>query len=162
MEFLDLNLYRHPSGVAFDPAAVIEKVKGSFPEAILLPGDQLAKRAEHAESVAGRLGLDTAPIIVETLRRNARAYGPAYAFQIPQPGGKPPIQGLARSVNVQFLFEEPLPEETRNRLIAFLRSLGVGRLEASREGERQSEVLDDLRGESDCVSSRPGVPWDLG
>jgi hypothetical protein len=161
--FLDLNLYEHPSGVAFDPEKVIGKAKASFPEATFLPEDQLAAEARRAEVFfAAELQADPhgpASKVVRSLQRKARSYGPAYAFFIPQKEGKP-IRGLARSVNAQFLFEEPLPEETRDRLLEFLRSLGVGRLEASTNDARQSEVLDDLRGESAYLSDKPGVPWD--
>lgn len=158
MGFLNLNLYEHPSGAAFDPDAVIRKVGAHFPEATVAPGDQLALRAQHAESVAPQLSPEGASTVVETLRRNARSYGPACAFTIPLPEGDF-VRGLARSVNVQFLFNDPLPEEMRERLVTFLKSLGVGRLEASTNDARQSEVLCDLWRESDCLSDKPGVPW---
>ena len=165
MGFLDLNLYEHPSGVAFDPAKVVRKAKAYFPEATFLPEDQMAAEAQRAEALLAE-GLKADPggpasKVVQSLQRKAISYGPAYAFLIPSKEGKP-IRGLARSVNVQFLFDEPPPEETRNRLLGFLRSLGVGRLKASTSESRQSELLDDLRGESDCLRDEPGVPWMFG
>jgi hypothetical protein len=165
MSFLELNLYEHPSGVAFDAANVIQRVKAYFPEATVLPGDQLAAEASRAETfLADELRANPdgpARVVVESLRRKAAAYGPAFAFRIPAPKGGV-IQGLARSVNVQFLFEDGLPAETRNRLIEFLKSLGIGRLQASTDDSRQVETLYDLQGPSDCLSQRPGVPWHPG
>ena len=48
MGFLNLNLYGHPRGVSFDPEAVLRKVREQFPEATVLPGDQLAEQARRA------------------------------------------------------------------------------------------------------------------
>jgi hypothetical protein len=142
--FFDLSLYEHPSGAQFDPNAAIQKVKTWFPDATVLPGDQLALRAQHAEKIADQLGAEGSRI-VSTLWRNAKLYGPAYAFRIPLPGGSP-IEGLARRVNVQFLFEEPLPQGMRERLLDFLKSFGVGCLTASTNDERQFEILCDMPG----------------
>jgi hypothetical protein len=145
MAFFDLNLYEHPSGAQFDPDAVIQKVKTCFPEATVLPGDQLALRAQHAERIAAQLGSEGSRIVTDTLWRNAKLYGPAYAFRIPLAQGKH-VEGLARRVNVQFLFEEPLSEGMRERLLEFLKSFGVGRLKASTDDEKQFEILCDLPG----------------
>src|SRR4051812_841117 len=49
MRFLVLNLYHHPSRVAFDPVKVIDKARRAFPEAEFLPGDQAAAEVERAE-----------------------------------------------------------------------------------------------------------------
>jgi hypothetical protein len=135
MGFLKLNTYGHPSGAVFDPDLVIRKVQEAFPETVVSPGDQLVLAAERAEAGGA------ARSVVETLRRTAQAHGPAYAFTIPIPGGS--LQGRARRYDVAFLFDEPLPEEWRSRLIEFLTSLGVGKLEASTTA-RQVEVLSDL------------------
>jgi hypothetical protein len=162
MAFLDLNLYGHASRVAFDPAKVIARARLAFPEATFLPGDQAAAEVERAErTLAPQLQSDPegpAHQVLASLRRKACAYGPAYAFLIPQENGEP-IQGLARSVNVQFLFTSPLAEATRCRLIDFLKSLGVGRLQASGPGPKQVETLADFQGESDCLLERAQVPW---
>src|SRR5438105_4884013 len=119
MAFLNLSLYGHPSGASFDPEVVLRKVRAAFPEATFIPGDRAAAEVESAKKILAR-DLQENPegparTVVESLRRKALAYGPAYAFQIPYEGGKP-IQGLARRVNVQFLFDESLPEMMRHRL----------------------------------------------
>jgi len=161
--FINLNLYQHPSGVAFDPAKVIRKAEAFFPEAVFEPGDFAAAEVQRAETrLAEELRKDpTGPAskVLASLRRKAQSYGPNYVFRIPlEQGGT--VDGLVRSVGVQFLYKEPLPEPVRQRLIAFLRSLGVGRLQASVPDRRQSIVLDDLNGPSDCLRDQPGVPWD--
>lgn len=135
MGFLKLNVYGHPSGATFDPDAVIQRVKEAFPDTTVLPGDQLALGVERAEA------LGAADHVIETLRRNRKAQGPAYAFETPIPGGGL-IRGRARRYDVTFLYDAPLPEELRTRLIEFLRSLGVGKLEAS-TATKQIEILFD-------------------
>jgi hypothetical protein len=149
MPYLGLRLYRHPSGAVLDPAAVIQKLQKSFPEATLVPGDQLALRAERAEAFLGN-ELRANPegpgrTVVETLRRNAREFGPAYAFEIPLACGQK-IRGTARRFDVTFLLDQPFPDDVRQRLLAFLQSFGVGWIEASVPGRRQSEILADMRG----------------
>jgi hypothetical protein len=136
MGFLKLNVYGHPSGAVFDPDRVIQKVKERFPETKVVPGDQLALSAERA--AAG----GAADQVVATLRRTAQSYGPAYAFEIPIPGGRS-IHGRARRYDISLLFDDPLPEELRSRFIEWLKSFGVGKLEASTETS-QTEILCDL------------------
>jgi hypothetical protein len=153
MGFLNLSLYQHPAGLAFDPDKVIERVKAAFPEVTVLPGDQLAAEARRAEEFFGR-ELEDAPEgparrVVESLRRKACAYGPAYAFHIPLAGGGQ-LKGVARGVNVQIAFDDPIPDEVRRRLLEFLRSLGVGRLEKS-TAQGQSETVCELAGPSPYV-----------
>lgn len=161
MAVLNLNLYHHPSGVAFDPAKVVQKMRTYFPEATSLPGDQAVAEAERAEAFFAReLQADPegpARKVVESLRRKARRYGPSCAFSIPLEDGRH-IRGCARSVGVTFLSDGPLGEPIRDRLLEFLKSLGVGWIEASTSDRRQAEILYDLRGESDCL--RQDVPWE--
>jgi hypothetical protein len=162
MGFLNLNLYGHPSEVAFDPCKVIAKAKEWFPEAQFVPGDQATEEVSRVQANFAE-ALRNAPTgpeskVVASLRRKAESYGPNYAFTIPMSTGQS-IRGLARSVEVSFLFEKPLPSETRQRLVAFLTSLGVGFLRASTDDERQTELLSDLHGPSDCLRDQPGVPW---
>jgi hypothetical protein len=124
MGFLKLNIYGHPSGAVLDPDQILQKVKEIFPETRVVPGDQLTLSAERA-AAGGAAGQ-----VVATLRRNAQSYGPAYAFEIPLPEGRS-MQGRARRYDVTLLFDEPLPEELRNRFIEWLKSFGVGKVEAS-------------------------------
>jgi hypothetical protein len=136
--FLKLNVYGHPSDAVLDPGTVVQRVEEEFPETTVLPGDQLARSAERAQA------LGAADQVVDTLRRNSTLYGPAYAFEIPIREGEV-LRGRARRHDVTFLFDKPLPEELRQRLLAFLRSFGVGKIEASTE-TRGMEVLFDLGG----------------
>ena len=124
MGIIKLNRYEDPAGVAFDPEMVLQKVRSTFPEVNVLPGDQLALSAESAAAQGA------ADHVVQTLRRNQQAYGPAYAFEIPFQTGKT-IEGRARRFDVTFLFPEPLPDEWQARLVAFLKQLGPGKLETS-------------------------------
>jgi hypothetical protein len=133
MGFLKLNVYGHPLGASLDPDQVIQKVTESFPEARVVPGDQLTLSAERATAEGA------ADHVVATLRHNAQSYGPAYAFEIPLPDGRS-IQGRVRRYDVALLFDEPLPEELRSRFIDWLKSFGVGQVEASTD-TRQIAIL---------------------
>jgi hypothetical protein len=124
MGFIKLNRYGDPSGCVFDPEAVVEKVRETFPNVNVLPGDQLALGSERAAASGA------ADHVVRTLRRNQHDYGPAYAFQIGIEGGKT-IEGRARRYDVTFLFPDPLEEQWRQRLLGFVRSLGPGRIESA-------------------------------
>lgn len=126
MGFVKLNRYGDASDSVFDPQLVLEKVRESFADVKVMPGDQLALSAERAaaSSAAGH--------VVRTLRRNQEEYGPAYAFQISIDGGT--IQGRARRYDVTFLFADPLPEPWRQRLVAFLQRLGTGTIEHGSDG----------------------------
>jgi hypothetical protein len=165
MGFLELNLFRHPSGAELDPGAVIRKAQRWFPQALLIPGDQLALRAENAEALwAKELQADPngrGRIVVDTLWRNAREYGPAYAFRIPLEGAEP-VQGVARRYDVIFLFDDPLPTELYNRLLEFLKTFGVGKISRSVEDKRQSEVLYDLAGQPHESGLAPEIRWPTG
>src|SRR5207302_6867209 len=118
MGFMKLNRSGDPSGCVFDAAAVVEKARQTFPGVHVLPGDQLALAAERAAA------MDAADHVVRTLRRNQEDYGPAYAFEIGIEGPGT-IQGRARRYDVTFLFADPLAEEWRQRLLAFLQGLGA-------------------------------------
>jgi hypothetical protein len=150
MGFLRLTVYDHPSDAVFDPDAVLQKVQQEFPETVVLPGEQLTLAAEQAQAQ------EAAGHVVETLRRNARSYGPARAFRVPVPEGAS-VQGRVRRYDVAFLFDEPLPEALRHRLLHLLRSLGVGRLEASGQG-RQIEILFDSAAPSADGTAGTGDP----
>lgn len=122
MGFIKLNRYDDPSGCVFDPASVLAKAREAFANVQVLPGDQLALSAQRA--AAGR----AADRVVQTLRRNQQEYGPAYAFEIGCEGPET-IHGRARRYDVTFLFADPLDEAWRLRLLAFLQSLGPGKIE---------------------------------
>ncbi len=162
MGMYNLSLFRHSSGVAFDPHRVIAKARAWFPEAVFLPGDKAAEELHHAEAFfAEELRKDPdgpGSNVIASLRRKAYSYGPAFAFRIPVEGGDP-VRATARTSGVHFLFQEPLAEPLRERLLGFLRSLGVGRLDTAVEGKRSPHVLGDLNGPSDCLRDDGRVPW---
>ena len=142
MGFLNLDLYRHPSGKRFDPEKVIQRVKAAFPETRILPGDQLAEAVRRAEASG-------APHqIVDSLAASQRPTG--LLTLLKYPCRRLGSSGGWRAVGVQFLFDESLPEAVRARLIDFLKSLGLGRLEASTSAG-QGQIVCDLAGPSDCV-----------
>ena len=122
MGFLKLNRDGDPSGCVFDAVAVVEKAREYFPGLRVLPGDPLALSAERAAEMGA------ADQVVRTLRRNQQDYGPACAFEIGIEGGET-IQGRARRYDVTFLFADSLAAEWRQRLLAFLKGLGTGRIE---------------------------------
>jgi hypothetical protein len=126
MGFIKLNRYGNLSGSVFDPGAVVEKVRATFADVRVVPGDQLALSAERAAA------LGAADHVVRTLRRNQQDFGPAFAFAIGIEGPGT-IQGRARRYDVTFLFADPLTEEWRQRLLAFIHSLGPGRIEETTE-----------------------------
>jgi len=122
MGFIKLNRFDDPCGGVFDPAAVVDMARQTFPGVQVLPGDQLALSAERAATAGA------ADHVVQTLRRNQQEYGPAYTFEIGTNGGDK-IEGRARRYDVTFLFSDPLANEWRQRLLAFLQGLGAGRIE---------------------------------
>jgi len=124
MGLIQLNRYGDPRAGVFDPEAVVEKVRETFADVTVLPGDQLALSAERAAASGA------ADHVVRTLRRNQQDFGPAFAFAI-RIEGPATIQGRARRYDVTFLFPDPLAEEWRQRLVRFLQSLGSGRIEQS-------------------------------
>ncbi len=123
MAVITLNRYGDLSGCVFDAATVVEKARETFPGMKQLPGDQLTLSVERAVAAGA------ADHVVRTLRRNRQEYGPAYAFEIGTDEAVT-IQGRARRYDVTFLFPDSLPEPWREQLLAFLRSLGPGRLES--------------------------------
>jgi hypothetical protein len=129
MGFIKLNRYDDPSSCDFDPKAVVERVRDTFAGVQVLPGDQLALSAERAAASGA------AEHVVRTLRRNQHEYGPAYAFSIPTEGPTT-IQGRARRFDVTFLFPDVLADSWRQRLLAFLQSLGPGRIETDHVAKR--------------------------
>jgi hypothetical protein len=156
--FLQLNLYEHPSGVAFDPVKVIDRAKDAFPEANFVPEEQGAAKLQRIEAIVAELQErdPTRPYttVLESDRRSVRQFGPIYTFFIPLPHGRT-ARATASSADVLFHFEGSLPESMRQRILTFFRDLGVGWVKA--EKGRGSEILEDLRGKSDCL--RADVPW---
>ncbi len=124
MGFIKLNRYGDASGCVFDVDAVVHNARSTFANVKVVPGDQLALSAERAAAAGA------ADLVVQTLRRNQQNLGPAYIFEFSDDGNET-IQGRARRYDVTFLYAHPLTELSRQRLLAFLKSLGPGRIEES-------------------------------
>ncbi len=118
---------------ALDPAEVLRRGQAWFPQAIVVPGDKLAEAADHAERFAK--GLPAGEQIVNSLRRKAELYGPAYNLKIPRADG-PPILGVFRRFDAYFLWEGTVSDDLRESLLAFLRSLGHGEPEFHEDRRR--------------------------
>jgi len=122
MGFIKLNRFGDSSGHVFDPDIILQRVRHTFTNVKVSPGDQLALSTERAAAAGA------ADHVVSALRRNQQDYGPAYAFEIPIDSGGS-IQGRARRYDITFLFHEPLTEDWRQRLLGFLKGLGAGKIE---------------------------------
>jgi hypothetical protein len=122
MGVIKLNRFGDPSPRKFDAEAVVEQARETFANVKVLAGDQLALSAECAAASGA------ADHVVQTLRRNQIEFGPAYTFEIALEGGGT-IQGRARAYDITFLFAIPLTDEWHQRLLAFLKTQGPGRIE---------------------------------
>jgi hypothetical protein len=82
MDYLYVNLFNERDRGRLNPDEAIVRLQQQFPEAIILPGDQLALSARRAEQ-----NLDQANsaqrAVAQKLRWDAQHLGPAYAFYIP-------------------------------------------------------------------------------
>lgn len=161
MGFLMLSTFRHPSGVVFEPGESIRVLGEHFPEALVWPGDQLAAEAYRAEDfLAAELRANPespARSVVEGLRRKARNYGPAYAFEFPLEYATK-LRGHARRYDITFLFEQPIGEDMRQRILAFLKSFNVGKITTATAEQRQPVVLCDMPGPA---APSAAIPQDL-
>jgi hypothetical protein len=146
LSFIILDLNESEPRAELDPHQAIKRLQEWFPEATFLPGDQLARSVEHAEALlAGPTdGTMSGPErrVVESLRRKAILYGPALAFEIPVDSDRW-IRGSARRVDITFNYDEPLPDALRNRLVEYLKTFGVGRIERSSEDGKSAELIFD-------------------
>jgi hypothetical protein len=160
--FLHLGLFEHASGIALDPAKVIHQLREALPEASVQPEDWAAIELQQAETFFAQ-ELQTEPqgpaaAVVRMLRRKAHQFGPSFGIAVPRIDADM-IVGCVRPVGVTFLFDEPLKDELMARLLSFLRSLGVGKIETMSIHDRKATLLDDLHGPSDCASDAPELPW---
>jgi hypothetical protein len=146
LSFIILDLNESEERAELDPHQAIKRLQEWFPEATCLPGDQLTRSVDHAEVLfAGPPGSSMRGAerrVVESLRRKAGLYGPALAFQIPVDAARW-IRGSARRVDITFNYDEPLPEALRNRIVEYLKSFGVGRIEQSSEDGTSTELIFD-------------------
>jgi hypothetical protein len=146
VSFIILDLNESEGRAELDPHQAILRLQDWFPGATVLPGDQLTQSVERAESFFGALQSDRMSDpekrVVESLRRKAHRYGPALAFQIPVDSGRS-IQGSARRVDITFNYDDPLPDPLRDRVVEYLKTFGVGRIERSSADGRTTELIFD-------------------
>src|SRR5262249_31476415 len=144
--FIILDLSACQERDELDPHQAIKRLQEWFPAATCLPGDQLTQSVDHAKVLfAGPSGStlsDPERRVGESLRRKAGLYGPALAFQIPVDAARW-IRGAARRVDITFNYDEPLPDALRNRLVQYLKTFGVGRIEQSSENGKSTDLLFD-------------------
>jgi hypothetical protein len=142
MPYIYLNLFPQRERGQLDPDEAIVRLQECFPEAIVLPGDQLVLSAHRAEQ-----NLDhTNPAnrtVVRKLWWDAQHLGPAYAFHVPA-GPGPRIDGIIKRYQADFSGDSPLSETMHARILAFLRSL------------IPAEVDVEIGEESDVEAEMPG------
>jgi hypothetical protein len=147
--FLELLLYRHPSGAILNPKQAVERLKHAFPEVEFQPGDQLELSVARLEQATAeeRARNPASPLhnVLASERRKAQTFGPAYAFQFPDDAPRH-LRGRVRPFDIAFLYDTPLDKAIQKRILAFLLSFGVGWIKQSVADSRQSEILHDLPG----------------
>jgi hypothetical protein len=141
-----LDLGASEGAPELDPRQAIQRLQDWFPEAVVLPGDQLARAADQAEVFfADQLKSDRdgpESRVIASLRGKASRYGPALAFRIPVDASRW-IDGSARRVDITFQYDDPLPERLGDQVVAFLKTFGVGRIERSVPGGTSTELVFD-------------------
>ena len=115
--------YSSDDVVTFDPEKVIAKLRVAFPEAEVDPADQAAAEVERVRQFAESES-DADPHVRSTMLRQiqgkARRNGPVYSF------GLAGVTGTAGRYSVSFLSDTEIELSLRQRIVAFLESLGVG------------------------------------
>jgi hypothetical protein len=144
LSFIILDLYESDGKDELDPCEAIMKLQDWFPGTTVLPGDALAQSVERAESffaaAMGKGMSDAEKRVVESLRRKASRYGPALAFEIPVDSVRS-IRGSARRVDITFNYDDPLPDPIKERIVEYLKTFGVGRIERSSADGKTTELV---------------------
>jgi hypothetical protein len=113
----------------FDPEKVLRRLREVFPAACIDWTDLAEKEVASLDQYLERS--EASPEVKDTMRRQirgkARSNGPCYGFRLDDGDGHP-IEGRAGRYSVYFRSEEIVDEETRRRLIDFLKSLSLGKL----------------------------------
>ncbi len=105
MAYLSVNLFDYRDQAQLDPDEAVVRLQEKFPEAIVLPGDQLALSARRAEQNVDQSN-SAERAVVQKLRWDAQNLGPAYAFYIPcGPGAR--IDGVLKRYQADFDSEAP-------------------------------------------------------
>jgi hypothetical protein len=113
----------------FDPEKVVWRLLEVFPAACIDWTDRAEKEVASLDQFLEKS--DSSPEVKDTMRRQirgkARRNGPCYRFRFDDGDGHP-IDGRAGRYSVCFRSEEIVNEDTRRRLIDFLKSLSLGKL----------------------------------
>jgi folate-binding protein YgfZ len=151
-EYLSVELdFWDDSVGAFEPEKVIRQLGRAFPNLEFDATDyqqvRLLRELEIWEELSQRDGK-----VRESLIANSwhlfRTNGPTFRFEIPFESGHR-VKGGARRMSVGFHVPIDLPSEHRERLLAFLDSLDLGK---PRQGRTfQEKLMDDLADLSDGV-----------
>ena len=104
---------------AYNQTELISQLRSLFPTLIVLDGDQLAKRAEHAEKLELSVDDRVKMKIVNKLRTNAKLYGPAIAVEIPTSNGL--IKGRLRPRDIAFTSTSEPDPNVWNKVVDFCR-----------------------------------------
>jgi len=121
MSYIYINLFNQRDRGQLNPDEAVVRLQERFPEANVLPGDQLALSARRAEENLKQTN-PANRAVVQKLFWDAQYLGPAYAFRIP-PGPAPSIEGVIKRYQADFHSDGRFPEGMRARVIAFLRCL---------------------------------------
>src|SRR5438445_13793139 len=120
MSYVYINLFNKGVHAEVNPDEAIVRLQEQFPEAVVLPGDQLARSARRAEQLD-----QTNPANQTVVKKrwwDARNAGPAYAFYSPS-GTGPRIEGVTKRYQAAVHSDAAFPEAARSRIVPFLRPL---------------------------------------
>jgi len=148
MAFLWLYLHHHPSKATVDPGQVVQRLQAAFPGTVVFPGDRLAENVQRTDECSkrlvaeGKISPEGAELLTKSIQRQSQQYGPRFDFELPVQG-QGPIRGYVHRYIINFDFDEEPPTVLWERLVGFLKSFGIGRVETSTTDARQLEVLAD-------------------
>jgi hypothetical protein len=121
MSYIRASLYKHSSERILDPESAIRIAKDHFPEAVFSEGDQLERSWRFAEQHLD-MRQASARTVVQSLKRKAQSFGPAYAFRIHDDSGAE-ILGCIRRVDVCFTAKTSISDRLRDRIVTFIRAV---------------------------------------
>jgi hypothetical protein len=121
MPYLYINVFRPGTPWQLNPDEAVIQLQQSFPEALVLPGDQLVRSALRAEQqLDARNPAENS--VIEKLWWDAEHSGPAYGFYIPA-GAEPRVDGVLKRYQADFVSTGAISEALHARITEFLRSL---------------------------------------
>ena len=126
-----LTLEIHDSLLCIGYSAAAERLVQTFPDAVI--GEEWFETGEYQrlEAHLASSGTDTsiARTMLRQLRSRQLAHGPTLLFSHPASEGIPAFRGSFNRWGFTFTAQEALPEQLRTRMISFLESFGIGRVE---------------------------------